>query len=239
MQTSLRSMLCSLCALGLCLLVGQSSLLWADASATIFYLEQLLAEGKKVAILSVDMQTGYTKGFDYPEEFYSVIDEQMKLLDYFAADPRVYFVDINYSNFGPTLTSLRERLKKKVLTYELFEKDHLDVFGNVEAYTEIGDSEISKYLQSHGVNDIHVMGCFEAVCIRNTVEGGLMDNYNVSVDRDMNIINALDGSKKLSRINEEWRYLQEEYPSLTLIIAPPEMPCSLHEQDVSKFDMVE
>ncbi|MGI9280281.1 MAG: hypothetical protein ACR2PX_11735 [Endozoicomonas sp.] len=57
------------------------------------HIEQLLQQGKKVAILVIDMQVAY-EGRGSLHKLSSVLGEQVKLLNYFASNDRVIYMDI-------------------------------------------------------------------------------------------------------------------------------------------------
>ena len=219
----------------LCTLVPGA--LKANLEATILYLEQLLAEGKTVAILYVDMQTRFVRYFS-PAEFYRVIPEQSGLIQHFSGNDKVRFVDVNYAEQGPTLPELLQAMKTKDL-YKLFIKTTDSAFQTVPSSGEsVPDSQVSSdldvYLKSEGVTDVHITGCFDGACVRLSAKDALEKGFGVSVDRESNILLRTDFLRDSFLTPEEleeivatrWQELLKDFPDLKLITDHPQKPCS-------------
>ncbi|WP_062265568.1 isochorismatase family protein [Endozoicomonas arenosclerae] len=206
---------------------------------TIHNIEQKLVAGESVAILYIDMQTRFMRAFN-AAEFASVIEGQLKLLSHFAGRQNVHFIDVNYKGQGATLSEALIQLKRN-LNYKLFIKDEANAFGvehTIPADGEvISDSqiqgELNEYLRSKTISEVMVTGCFDGTCVLQTVKGALDSGFNVSVDRQLNIIENL---KSISRafaspeeqakaLDTQWIELQEKFPKLTIIKPAEPGPC--------------
>ncbi|MGI9282039.1 MAG: isochorismatase family protein [Endozoicomonas sp.] len=173
-------------------------------------------------------------------EFYRVIPEQVGLLKKFVGNEKVHFIDVNYVDEGPTVAESLQWLQKKV-TYRLFLKGHDDAFhvvpsdGGRGAEEQIS-SELDIYLKFRGVTDVHVTGCFDGNCVRRTVRGALQNGYDVSVDRESNILLRTDFLRDSFMTPEEleaivklrWSELTRDFPNLRMISDSRNRPCESH-----------
>ena len=206
-------------------LLASASLSHADAKATIAYLEALLSAGKKVAILYVDMQKGFVQELYYPELYLPVYEEQETVLSHFAGNENIFFVDVNWwpDIAGRTLPGFLDIMKKSY-NYRLFLKSKPDAFRDYDARSRTFIPEdirthLDVYLDSVGVKDILVCGCFDSGCVLATTAGALERGYNVSFDRSLNITNYVAGTERKEKEDQEWDALRKKYPSLTEIKA--------------------
>ena len=207
---------------------------------SIAYIEQLLAEGKKVAVLYIDMQKGFQKEF-LEAEFSKVFQAQLKLLTHFSGSKNIYFVDINYNkegfrSRGPTLFEALAAMEKQQ-KYKLFLKSTDSAFRTIPVPGESIPSEqiqvrLRSYLRSEGTDNLFVMGCFDGSCIRSTVEDALNLNFHVAIDRDLNIsygkyfLNDESTKEKIEFANvRRWEKMARDYPDLTIIPDTRFSPC--------------
>ena len=84
------------------------------ATESISYIEDLVGQGRKVAVVLIDMQTGFMSRY-MQSEFVEVVSEQNKLLSHFEENMGAEVIDVNYYEHGPTLSEHLQSLKKKVL----------------------------------------------------------------------------------------------------------------------------
>ena len=197
----------------------------AGVNETIGYLEGLLAQGKKVAVLYVDMQTGYLGRSYESREFERVFSDQMKLLAHFSENPNVHFINVNfrYETYGPTISEALRVMKKNV-NYRLFRKYTESAFKTIPLDSREGEEEITialrTYLHAKGVDSILVTGCMDGVCVRKTATDALETGLNVTVDRDLNIIQDLGlpswRAPLAAHIAREWDKVKEDFPKLNL-----------------------
>ena len=167
---------------------------WGTLENTIAHIEGLLAEGKKVAILLIDMQTNMMDKRFYPEaeDIGTVMKEQIGLLNHFSARDNVYFVDVNYVGQGGTLPDIHVSLKKNA-RYKFFMKTTDSSFATIPKPGSVTDPDqistaLQTYLKTENISDIMVTGCFDAACVLKTADDGLRNGFNVAVDRDLNML---------------------------------------------------
>ncbi|ODS25070.1 hypothetical protein AB835_00765 [Candidatus Endobugula sertula] len=150
---------------------------FADANEVIASIKADTKLNKKTAVMVIDMQTHYEYAFVEQEK---VIEEQLKVIKY-AAKNNLPIVDVNIDDFSPTLDRLLLKMQRSTM-YELFNKTQESAFG-----IENGEEALNTYLRSKGVQKIYMMGCFDTSCVLKTVEDALNLDYEVVVDRGLNI----------------------------------------------------
>ncbi len=220
-----------LCALALILATGYSS---AELKTTIATIDALLAQGKTVAILFIDMQTGFSKRFWAPEA-YRVITAQAELLDHFSGKKGIHFIDVNYLEEGQTLTFLHQKLLRNNY-YRLLVKDEDSAFEQRESLPVDGpgasakeiNTSLKNHLHSIKAEDVVTTGCFDGGCLMQTAEDALEAGFNVYVDRNLNIIDDMfdkniPSESERRGIGIAWDTLKENYPD-TLTVIPPDSP---------------
>ncbi len=204
----------------------------ASTDDMIIYIDSLLAQGKKVAVLLIDMQQVYVPSFS--EDYSDIrIDDQRRLLMRLVKKENVTFIDVNITSQSlgekhlATLPELHRQLKRK--RYFRFIKATNDafqepaIFKGDENLEEVITGKLGTHLKSEGVTDIVPTGCFDGLCIRSTAEGALKEGFDVHVDRDINIFynNILHGNTSREEVFErntkDWQVLQEEFPNLHIL----------------------
>ena len=121
---------------------------------------------------------------------------------------------------SPILKELRgQRYKNFYKTSQsAFEKE--GTFGQVnekEFLGKISEGRLSNLLEK-GQN-IFITGCYDAICVKETVVGGIENGFKVHVDRDMNIMQdkRVDMYGRVSPeeyeadTDEEWSELKSKY----------------------------
>ena len=208
---------------------------WED---TVVYINGLLDEGKKVALLLIDMQAGFMDRYTEPE-FSRVIEEQARLIDHFADRPGMFYVDVNYAGNKRTLSSLYLKLKKNTKYKLLIKKDN-SAFHSRQEFPKRGsrasDEEIrgqlDKYLNEIKVTDVMIMGCFDGACIRETAIDALQNGFSVGIDRELNIID--DETSPLNRKSpkarealrkQRWEDVQKMSDKLTFVPPAEQRSC--------------
>ncbi len=206
----------------------------ADLKTSIATIETLLAQGKTVAILFIDMQTGFVKRFWAPEA-YRVISAQAELLDHFSGNKGVHFIDVNYVEEGETLSFLHQKLLRNSY-YRLLVKSEDSAFDKREslpvdnpgATAQEINTSLKNYLHSIKAEDVVATGCFDGGCLMQTTEDALEAGFNVLVDRSLNITTDLidrdaPSESEQRGIGIAWEELKEKYPD-TLKVLPSESP---------------
>ena len=218
----MRSYMKSIEFLSFCLSVFLSFDSQANWKSTASYVEKLLSDGKKVAILLIDMQEGFSQDF-MPEEQERVLSEQVKLLNYCSEMEGVHVVNVNWPNRGETIADLHFQVKK--YTYEqLFFKTTGDAFKQVSATPAdtvgtVIEGKLGAELREQGIKDVIPIGCFDSYCVKSTAEGALKEGFNVAFDSTMNIV-VKEDIRRLIRMSpqefraassKQWDTLQTQY----------------------------
>ena len=175
---------------------------FGNATDTISWIEGLLKEGKKVAILIIDMQNDVDRIW-LPAEKNRVIPEETKVLEAFSGNKNVLFVDVNMEGDGVTIADLLHSIKKH--TYRrLFVKKEPDAF--LEASFSKGSQDenmirgyLGDELDKRAVTDIVPMGCFSSRCVLETTQGAIRDGFNTHIDKDLFIIGDTVNPDNLSK----------------------------------------
>ncbi|WP_172806832.1 isochorismatase family protein [Endozoicomonas arenosclerae] len=205
-----------------------------DESRT--HIEQLLQQGKKVAILVIDMQLAY-EGRGSLHNLSSVLGEQVKLLNYFVKNDQVIYVDVNIEEYGTSLNALIQSIYMKKGT-RLMLKAHQDAFEGVnlargQKLDQAFKGKLEDFLKSQDVTDVVPLGCFDSSCVLDTAKGAIESGFDVSVDRDMNIkYNAITDigadnqptEEAIEDVELEWQSALTKYPKLKVVSKASE-PC--------------
>ncbi len=154
----------------MCLLLWSCTAV-AGVRETEAYINSLLAEGKRIAILLIDMQEGYKLGYT-SWEFREVVEDQSTILSLFADDDRVHFIDINFEGMGPTFESLLSVMKKKI-AYKMFSKTSSNAFEKVAVndkgeFPDIVSSKLQEFIENKGITHVQTMGCYDSDCVLAT-----------------------------------------------------------------------
>ncbi|WP_062269998.1 isochorismatase family protein [Endozoicomonas arenosclerae] len=205
-----------------------SSLALANGDDSIAYIEQLLSEGKKVAILVIDMQPKYDRVFMVSEK-QRVIKEQIKLINHFADNESVHFIDVRWRGGGETLPDLLfEMMKSK--QYQIFLKSTKGAFDqrvqlqDPDSAQGVIQGELAPALLKEKVTDVVPIGCFDAQCVLETAKGASRD-FQVTADRDLNIMfenEAEDWPERTLKMYKnafdyQWQKAMKECPDLQLV----------------------
>ncbi len=75
----------------------------SNGEDTIAHIEQLISEGKIVAILVIDMQPKYSSLF-WESERVRVMAEQLKVITHFSDNESVHLVDVKWWKGGKVVT---------------------------------------------------------------------------------------------------------------------------------------
>ncbi|WP_062265571.1 isochorismatase family protein [Endozoicomonas arenosclerae] len=216
----------------LSLIVCFSSPVKSGIEDTIYHIEQRLARGESVAILYIDMQTKFIRAFN-ESEFARVIEGQLRLIKHFAGRENVHLIDVNYKDQGPTLSEALMQLRKNI-NYRLFVKDKDSAFQTMRTIPASDDQPVPAdqvrgklidYLHSINTREIMLTGCFDGACVQRTAKDALDAGFNVSVDRDLNIIENLYSSNRRLYTPEEharirsqrWELIQKQFPNLKMV----------------------
>ncbi|WP_062260528.1 isochorismatase family protein [Endozoicomonas arenosclerae] len=202
----------------------------AGVEESLQYIERLLSEGKKVAVILMDMQEGFID--PALKNYGAIIQEQIRLLDSLSGKPGVHILDVNYDphQMGNTLPGLLASIKRNVM-YKLISKNTDNVF---DSYKTIklpsgremiqNDNVLDTYLKGEGIKDVFITGCYDGACILNSVKGGLERDYRMIVDRELNIVDHTEGLE--SFFAGVWKSLKDKSSNLTLISdSPRKEPC--------------
>ena len=222
-----------------------------------FVLDKLL-EGKEkpdVALLVIDMQQRELRIAIDPIEFRYISELQNELISY-AGSKKIPVINVvmtseNRADEFTVLDSMIAVLEHK--TYYKFGNDAFDPKNAKErdkfdelyktrissSIAEDGSEVISEglgdYLRSEGIKNVFLIGCFDAVCVGRTAEGGLKEGFKVYTDRDLNLVRRLDvtvpdkiiiGRQTLPSMERckllcdaKWRLIKSKYPD-TLTVLP-------------------
>ena len=153
-------------ALGLFLYTSLAfSLAHGNAKDTIAYIEKLVASGRKVAILLIDMQTEFLNPMEEREKT-RVFSEQLQIFDHFMNNENVHYIDINIEGGGTTVSTLRETLIRKAL-YRLYIKETSGAFeSELKLFSsnttgKIIEEKLAPALKKQGVTDVITIGCYD------------------------------------------------------------------------------
>ena len=200
----------------------------ANANDSIAYIERLLSEGKKVAILVIDMQPKYDKVFLISEKE-RVIREQIKLISHFSDNDNVHFIDVRWRGGGETLPDLLfEMVKSK--QFQIFLKNTKGAFDQTVQLKDpdvaqgVIEGELAPALLKEKVTDVVPIGCFDAQCVLETAKGASKD-FQVTADRDLNIMfenDAEDWPERTLKMYKnafdyQWQKAMKECPDLQLV----------------------
>ncbi len=238
-----------------CLAISLSlSVLQARAGLTesIAQIECLLAEGKKVAILLVDMQMAYgTELYFSPLKKTNLrITRVLKnLLMHFSSSDSIEFVNIRIHFAGhkiKTITSLEEALKLKK-TWQFFKRgngafEEESINDGFQGLENLVHGTLGDHLQSQGVSDVMITGCFDGRCVYGSAKGALREQFEVHIDRSMDISVSADKARGLSRgelqdmSDKSWKKLESEFQGLHMIEPAPSLSdqaCAMSPSDFS------
>ena len=209
-----------------------------NASETILHINKLLTEGKRVAILIIDMQTR-TERLWVPAEKNRIISEQIEVLNAFSDRSDVLFVDINMAFQGETLSGISQSIKDNELRRSFVKMDS-DAFRNrsIANGSELENmitGSLGEELRNLKTTDIVPMGCFSDRCVYDTAQGAAREGFSVHVDQELLIVSdqnlmmrgssgrAADIAKaRLQQILQAaraWEKLKEEIPEMKFIPA--------------------
>ena len=215
--------LCMLLLFLLCLISSPCS--QAGWKETLARVDQLLAEGKKVAYVMVDLQENYFGTFA-PAEISRVFPAQARVIMSIKDAENLHIIDVHSEIAGETLSAFRKVVRTNKY-YKLFVKGQStwSAFKEVSLPPGHEDMEyaitgkLGQYLRDQGIKDIVVTGCFSGNCVAETAEGALKEGFIVHADRQMNfVINQrfLEQQNVSPRILEQqaetfWKRLNTDY----------------------------
>ena len=197
----------------------------SGAKDTISYIEKMLSKGKKVAILIIDMQSGYRAEL-VPSELKKVTGEEVEVLNHFASNPDVLFVDIHWEGKGQTIPELLASVQQKE-NWKHFVKREASAFLEASLDPASGPHAISGYLHdnltSKHINDVVPMGCFSGDCILETTRGAVFKGFDVHIDHDLLValksgkLGELTAEEQYELVMEFWKDAKEELPGIQFI----------------------
>ena len=169
--------------------------------AVISSIERMLKEGKKVAILIIDMQAEI-EDIWLSSEKSRVIPEEMQVLDAFSDNKNVLFIDVNMEGNGETIADLAHSIKKNTLRRS-FVKSDTDAFFSESLKNSQLENIIHGYLRDEleklAVTELVPMGCFSGRCVRATTQGAIREDFNVHLDKDLLIVGDTPSLEKRSK----------------------------------------
>ena len=212
-------------------------------------IERLLARGKKVAVLVIDMDILHASLFrgDWGKQ---ILEAQSELLAHFAERNGIMYVDVTFEARTPVLLPLRDtvpelalKMKRNILYSRFLKKggnafEYPSAVTNYEQLKEVVHGKLAPYLRERNVTDIFAMGCYDDLCVRNTVRGALKDTepyrFKVHVDRDLNIpaVPREDTPKSATKTkqmaDDGWGDVKREYQDIDIISSKrPKTNCTL------------
>ena len=255
------------------LFLSMSRLAFSGVKETLEHIDALTKEGRKVAVLSIDMQKNSYNHFMGYENYKGIIKNQVELLEAVKDKDSVYVVGISNNSLGEHLDSLSQVMGKAkyqnyikrpiegTSAFHVYETIEFDpeikadgredpdilaapeyperISNDIEVYDVI-TSKLDNYLESNGIQDVVVTGCFDDGAVYRTAVKGANKGYNMVVDRDLTLLHdkrnysdpeleAYDGTvfhwesepdmvkKRELKANKAWNELENKNTNLKLI----------------------
>ena len=134
------------------------------------------ADGQRYGVVVVHMQDYFFRGHPVGERKDTLLASQKEALDYCRAN-RIPVAVMEYcgNEFGPTLADLHAEARA-LPAMGTFRKKDTDCFKS---------ARLRRFLESHGVDSLFLMGVYANDCIIDTSKGGKGYGYSVASARDV------------------------------------------------------
>ena len=240
-----------------------------------FVLDQLLkGKGKPdVALLVIDMQKEVVRNFDVDHDYLLSISKfQDELIEYSYSKKipviNVIFPTEDRDGELSVLDSLKAvrhktyyKRKDDAFTSDFFDpiaienkpeiRDKYELYmtrvysSSAEDGSEIISGELGDYLRSEGIKNVFLTGCFDSVCVKETAEGALREDFKVYSDRNLNLVTRFSEKKgKVVIISKEeneafsdfrWGMLKDNYPDTLEVFSSEDSPLTRSRSRFSRL----